>query len=67
MPEENWTFSSTRIDSAVRDSDSGDTVVTFSRGDTYTLTGLPEDVWQRWKHAYSAGSFYSTEIEGVYD
>ena len=59
-------FRSSAIASATYDRDTQELVVTFTNGMEYSFDGVPPDLWEDFKKAGSAGSFYNAMIRGVY-
>ena len=59
---ETQVFSSTRIQEATYDPNTGELVVTFSRGDQRTYQGVPEQVWRDFLQAPSAGRYFGQMI-----
>ena len=66
MAIDNHSFRSSAIASATYDKDTQSLVVTFTSGREYSFDGVPPDLWEDFKKAGSAGSFYNSSIRGVY-
>lgn len=65
MDVEHQDFSSSYLDAADYDTDSGELTVTFVRnGDSYAYQNVPTNVWQGLKNAISPGHYLRTEITG---
>ena len=66
MPAETHSFRSSDIASASYDKDTQELVVVFTSGREYSFDGFPPDLWESFKKAGSAGTFYNSMIRGVY-
>jgi KTSC domain len=60
------TFDSTAILEGVYRRDSQELQVTFRGGNTYTMLGVPPDLWDGLLNASSPGSFFNARIRGKY-
>lgn len=66
MPLDQHSFKSSAIVSGSYDADTQELVVVFTGGRSYSFDGVPPDVWERFKAAPSAGSFYNAMLRGQY-
>ena len=59
-------FSSTAIARGSYDTDTQQMELAFTSGRTYTFENVPEHVWEGLCSARSAGSYFASQIKGVY-
>lgn len=59
-------FDSTAILEGAYRRDSQELQVTFRNGATYTMLGVPPDLWDGFCNASSPGSFFNANIRGKY-
>ena len=55
--------SSTNVARATYDATSKDLTVEFKTGNTYTYSGVPQDIWFGLQHASSAGGYLYRHIK----
>lgn len=63
---ETFALSSSALASASYDPDSEQLTVIFTNGRSYDFEGVPASVVEGLKHAGSAGTYFNTQIKGVY-
>lgn len=59
-------LSSSAINSVSYDTETQEMTVTFARGKTYALPGVPPDVHERFVASSSPGRFFQDELKGQY-
>jgi len=66
MPVLAQALKSSAIAFASYDTDSEEMTVEFIRGKSYTLSGVPQDVYDRFVASSSPGRFFQDELKGQY-
>lgn len=59
-------FQSTALMDGTYDRETQELTVTFRNGGSYTMTGVPPDLWEGLCAASSPGSFFHQNIRGRY-
>jgi KTSC domain len=59
-------LNSTALSSAAYDDESMELEITFASGRTYTFHEVPKNVYDSLVSASSPGSYYNSEIKGIY-
>lgn len=59
-------FTSEALQGAAYEPETETLTVTFRSGSSYDYEGVPEGIWQQFKEAASAGTFWRNNIKDVY-